>query len=410
MSKIVKGVGVTKAVRHRGSEEKSDNSKEIRKDEVYGLQQFAKSRGEYDEFYDAKLGAKVEQIEMNRQKAMGELKKKAIPAGIGVVIALMIHFLIPSIGTYVWMAVGAYIAYLGYTYYNNQKEIGWDVKDMIVTDLVEFMNPNFTYEKNKYVSKSQFNYANVFKQNPDRYSGEDLIKGYLEDEEEGVKTQLSFSEATAEKRIKYKDKNGRVKYRYETIFKGLFFKVDFNKDTEGVTIVVPKQKRSIGTKVETLIGKHKNKQKLEDIELENVEFMEKFTVRSTDGISSRYILTPAFMNRLLEFSDGKPREKHADEVDGPIDVHSMSKKDAMKQAWKQGSALAKESQESGYKPYFSFRDGTMYFMLATGRKHFDFNLMQKLDREVIYDYFRDINRALELVDELNLNLRIWSKN
>jgi hypothetical protein len=61
------------------------------------------------------------------------------------------------------------------------------------------------------------------------------------------------------------------------------------------------------------------------------------------------------------------------------------------------------------KSYFSFLDGKMYFMLHTGRKHIEFNLHQPIDKEFFIEYYEDINRAMELVDELNLNLRIWNK-
>ena len=107
------------------------------------------------------------------------------------------------------------------------------------------------------------------------------------------------------------------------------------------------------------------------------------------------------MNRLLEFSNRHSEEDLKQSIHQPTTI-----KEAIQAGFSEAS-----NQYSAYTdtPHFSFRNGTMYFLLPTQRDHFDFNIMIPLNKRLIYSYFKDINIALEMVDELNLNLRIWTK-
>ena len=51
--------------------------------------------------------------------------------------------------------------------------------------------------------------------------------------------------------------------------------------------------------------------RLEEIELEDPEFMEHFRVYSTDQVEARYILSPSMMERLLAFRREAVRAREA---------------------------------------------------------------------------------------------------
>ncbi|MFA1822109.1 DUF3137 domain-containing protein [Virgibacillus oceani] len=373
-------------------------------DDMYQLERFSKTDEEFDLFYENELKDKVEELEKERLKAMEIVKKQAMKLILPVIGLILIYFLLSDLTFYAFVAVALYGAYLFKEVINKRKELSKKIKDEIVTDLVHFLNENFTYEPRKYLARKQFVRSNIFKNNPDRYSGDDLITGFVGSDKKDVKdmdsnptkTDLSFSEVHAQKVERYKDKNGRAKERVHTIFQGLFFIADYNKDFDGLTIVVPKQK-----KINLLpsIFDSNSKNKLEEVELEDLDFMDKFTVRTTDQITARYILTPNFMNRLIEFTTREPEK---------IDQQNQPK--SIKEAFQMGLS-GNNSSEAYFEtaPYFSFLNGKMYFMLPTKKKHFEFNLLLPLNKHLIKGYFSDINIALELVDELNLNLRIWNK-
>lgn len=374
-------------------------------DEMYQLERFSKTDEEFELYYENELKPKVEALEKERLKTMdlakGQAKKLILPvAGL-----ILIYIFLSDLAFYAFAAVVLYGAYLFSDVRKQRKALSQKIKEEVVTDLVHFLNKNFTYEPRKYLAKKQFVRSNIFKNNPDRYSGDDLIKGFVGSDKKEVqdidgnptKTDLSFSEVHAQKVERYRDKNGKTKERVHTIFQGLFFIADYNKDFDGLTIVVPKQRQ---INILPSIFDSNSENKLEEVDLENIDFMDKFTVRTTDQITARYILTPNFMHRLMEFTTREPEKAEQQEPK------------SIKEAFQMGLSAASNSSTESYfetAPYFSFRNGKMYFMLPTKKKHFEFNLLLPLNKDLIKSYFSDINIALELVDELNLNLRIWNK-
>lgn len=372
-------------------------------DERYHLERFSKTKDEFDFFYENKLKEKVSVLEKERQDTIHLAKKTAMKLLWPALAVLIIYFIYSDIIYYAIAALFVFGGYLFKDVISKRKDLSKKMKQEVVTDLVQFMNDNFTYKPNRFLSASNFRNANIFKLSPNRYKGDDLITGHVSSEpdpdsdikEEPPRTDISFSEVEADHVERYKDKEGKTQERVTSIFKGLFFKADFNKDFDGLTIVVPKVRSFKGF---SFFNREKEN-KLQEVELESIEFMDKFTVRTTDQVLARYILTPNFMNRLIDFSN-------RDSKNVPGDVEQPK---TIKEAFQMG--LSDHSREDAYSdtPYFSFRDGTMYFMLPTRKDHFEFNVLTPLNKSLIYSYFKDINIALELVDELNLNLRIWSK-
>lgn len=367
-------------------------------DEVYQLERFSKTKEEFDVYYDEHLVEKIKPLEEERQETINLAKKKAMKLVIPLIALLLLYFILPNMVMY-GVAIFIFLAvYLFKDVKARREKLRHKIKKEIVTDLVHFMNENFKYKPDKYVSSTNFKRANIFKERVNQYEGDDLITGYVGGksiteegvEEEPPRTDVSFSEIKADQVKRYKDKDGKTNEAVHTIFQGLFFKADFNKDFNGLTIVVPKTNNR-----DWFSFLNNSENKLEDVELENIDFMNKFTVRTTDPILARYILTPGFMNRLFTFSE---RESTDETLTQPTSV---------KEAFQMG--VQDLSYEHSATPYFSFRDGTMYFLLPTRTKHFEFNVLSPLNKNLIYSYFKDINLALELVDELNLNLRIWTK-
>lgn len=372
-------------------------------DDTYLLERFSKTKEEFDSYYDDVLKEKMTVLEKERQEIIDLAKKTGMKLIIPVIAVIILYFIFDSILPY---AIAALVFYGGFLFKDVQtkrKNLAQKIKEGVITELIHFMNKNFTYKPKHYLPSRYFTRANIFKLNPSRYTGDDLITGYVASkpdasndlDETPPRTDISFSEVKADHVEHYKDKDGKTRKKVRTIFQGLFFKADFNKDFDGLTIVVPKQKGFKGFS----FGKEK-RNKLEEVELEDMDFMDKFTVRTTDQILARYILTPNFMNRLLNFSNRESNRDDETDVQQPTSV---------KEAFQMG--LSNHHNEDTYSdtPYFSFRNGTMYFMLPTRKEHFEFNILVPLNKSLMYSYFRDINLALELVDELNLNLRIWNK-
>src|SRR5699024_702760 len=112
---------------------------------------------------------------------------------------------------------------------------------------------------------------------------------------------------------------------------------------------------------------------LHDVELEDIEFMDKFTVKTTDQILARYILTPNFMHRLLDFSNR----------DHGMDTDDVKQPTSIKEAFQM--RLSDHHSDEAYSDtrYFSFRDGSMYFTLTLDNDHFEFNVLAPLNKNLI---------------------------
>ena len=136
----------------------------------------------------------------------------------------------------------------------------------------------------------------------DRESFEDQLIG------KRGSTDFEFFEAHLEDRRTRTDGRGRTRTEWVTVFKGQCLVVNFHKPFRGVTKVF----RDMGVfNVLTKIGNKLSGKNLDRVRLEDPKFEKAFEVFSNDQIESRFLLTPDFMERLLElervFHGGKLR-------------------------------------------------------------------------------------------------------
>jgi hypothetical protein len=105
------------------------------------------------------------------------------------------------------------------------------------------------------------------------------------------------------------------------------------------------------------------------IKLEDPEFESHFVVYGTDQIQARYILSMSLMERIVEFR-----------------------------------------KKTGRKIYLSFVGSKVFAAVSYTKSLFEPRLFRTLlDFDPICEYFRDLQLAIGIVDDLNLNTRIWSK-
>ena len=176
-------------------------------------------------------------------------------------------------------------------------------------------------------------------------------------------TRIKFSEVHAE----HESGSGKNRRRY-TIFKGLFFIGDFNKDFAGQTVVLPDTAEKlfgrIGQKLQSL-----NIFRGKLIKLEDPEFERAFAVYGDDQIEARYILSTSLMKRIVDFK-----------------------------------------KKTNRKIFLSFIGSMVFVAVSYTKNLFEPRIFRTLlDFEPIREYFEDLQLALGIVDDLNLNTRIWSK-
>ncbi|HOQ05694.1 MAG TPA: DUF3137 domain-containing protein [Anaerohalosphaeraceae bacterium] len=232
-----------------------------------------------------------------------------------------------------------------------------DFKERVIRRLVCFLEPGLQYDPKGKIAQEDFLRSELFQTRPNLYRGDDRVWGRV------GKTQIEFSEILAQ-HIQRSGKTTTV----HTIFRGLFFIADFSKHFRTKTFVLPDTaERVLGRFGKTLQSLNPARPNL--IVLEDPRFEKEFVVYGQDPIEARYILSPSLMERILQFR-----------------------------------------QKTGRRIFLSFADSKLYLAVWFDRSLFEPKLFQSLlDFQTIQEYFGDIQLAVGVVEDLNLNTRIWSK-
>lgn len=237
-----------------------------------------------------------------------------------------------------------------------------DFKLQVVQEVVKFCDPSLNYSPKGHISQHQFQGSQIFKHHIDRFSGEDLVSGQMD------KTAIQFSELHAEYKTTTTNSKGQRRTQWHTIFKGLYFVADFNKNFSGRTVVLP----DTAEKLFGFLGKKLQEMNLSRdqlVKLEDPEFEKMFAVYGTDQVEARYILSTSLMKRITDFKK---------KMKSPI--------------------------------YLSFTGSNVHIAISQTRNMFEPRIFRSvLDFSLIRGYLEDLQLFLDIVDDLNLNTRIWTK-
>ena len=190
---------------------------------------------------------------------------------------------------------------------------------------------------------------------PDSLEQEDCIYGTLGN------TDIFFAEIVVKKVVGgQRNELGLESFIHKSdIFRGLFFEAKFSKNFISRTFIVPNNTMSKIT--------HLNNWRGELIKLEDPEFNRLFRVYGDSQIESRYILSTNLMSRLVDFN-----------------------------------------QKAGRKVYLSFVDGFVYIAIPYRHNLFEPKLFKNMmSFAPLREYFQDLQLMIGIVEDLNLNRRIW---
>jgi len=232
-------------------------------------------------------------------------------------------------------------------------------KSEIISKLIQSIDNRLDYSPDYGISQKAFQRSEIFPQAVSRYMTEDYIEGTI------GQTVIAFAEVHAQQEIK--DSEGSR--THQDLFRGLFFTADFNKRFTSKTVIVPDLFGDSWGRV----GRFLQKKGVWGgsyplVKLEDPAFEKYFAVYGTDQVEARYILSPALMSRILKFK-----------------------------------------MENGYI-WLSFVDGNLFLALPLKANLFEPRIFRSVsDPEPLKKYVRYVNLMVSIVEELNLNLRIWAK-
>ncbi|MBW6498394.1 MAG: DUF3137 domain-containing protein [Bacteroidales bacterium] len=323
-----------------------------------------KSLQEFESFYNQTLFREMEVLDARRKRVMSRLMSIIGFTATGMVLSILsavyfvdpardLHFVLIFAGPVVLLLLGL----LFWGIWARDKNFVADFKKELIERIIHFISPDLSYQPANFIGVDSFERSRLFMTNIDRYNGDDYVFGKID------KTQFWFSEVKAE----YKTTNSKGQTQWHTIFKGLFFVADFNKHFEGSTVVLPNR---LGRGALARVLQKVNLSRREKlVKLEDPEFNKYFVVYGDDQIESRYVLSPSLMQRLTDF-----RKKH-------------------------GSPL-----------HISFVSSFLFLAIGYTKDLFEPSYFKSLTHfETVKPYFEDISLAVGIVEDLNLNTRIWTK-
>jgi hypothetical protein len=210
-----------------------------------------------------------------------------------------------------------------------------------------------SYKTDDGIGQAEFNEARLWRA-PDRYSVRDLIEGHIGD------TNIRFSLVHAEEEYQTtsKDSQGRetTHTHYRTIFCGLFLSAAFCKEFSARTTLRPYAAGIL------------NRLRRTHVALEDPRFTSMFTAHSEDQVEARYLLTPSMMERLM--------------------------------------ALRERLGEF----HMTFSGGRMYLAVERPFGLFDPDVSVPLTEvSQLKKMYGNIRSMTEVVRDLDLNTRLWSK-
>lgn len=282
-----------------------------------------------------------------------ELKKQGHSTGIwaGVILFAVGSVISLYLGALFGIIIALIIGLLAYYWCVNSQsqELSVYYKKEVITKVLQSFCEDAAFIPEQGIDENVFINSNLFI-SPDRYHTEDLIKGRV------GKTTFRCAEVHAEEKKTSVNSKGQSRTYWVDIFKGFIFIADFHKDFQGQTTVVRNSLLKLN-----FSGSR--------VKLENPDFEKLFDVYSTNQIEARYLLSPSMMEQLV--------------------------------------ALDREMNKS---IKISFRNSSILIAIPESKDHFEASIWKSIsDLNQLKSDFSTIHKLVAIVDNLNLNTRIWTK-
>lgn len=305
-----------------------------------------KSQEEFRVFYSNVLDPIIKPLEEYRAKNAIKLRRRFLTS---LYCLPLIGIGLIDLQPYIILlsAIPTFVS-LGLTYqtYNDMnKKLRYRFKNNVLGRAIDFYFESYEYIANQQIAKSVIIKSMLFPRSISRVKGEDFMRFKI------GSTNIMFCETKVYKR------------RDRLIFNGIFISASFNKYFNSKTFVISKKSSILlfGI-ISQLFSKRKN------INLESPEFKSQFLTVSGDQVEARYILTPGLMQRILAYK-------------------YKTKKNIS----------------------FSFIKNRLYCVVPKIHDLFEVPFLKPIDFDCIIKSLEPIILYTDIIDDLNLNLKIWSK-
>lgn len=312
-----------------------------------------------DALYESTLKPRLDGLEGSRLALRGYIVRAGIAVGIPFALFFLSDVLagfangivgaIVTVGSFALIFVGVGVAGFKYLIPGVTAYMNYRnrFKHEVAAEVFKIVSPGGTYSPTQGIAAAVFDEAGIFTTRGG-YRSDDRVRGRI--------GATPFEAADVSRSYSTGGKNSRT----VIVFRGLFFHLDFNKRLTGRTIVQPASGSS------SSIG---DRTGLTRVTLENPAFDAAFEVYASDEVEARYILTPAMMERIL--------------------------------------ALA---ARTAHPVFLGFKGHRAYLGVNYGRALFEPGIAATTSLEAIREMAAHFALAEGVVEELDLNTRIWTKD
>lgn len=308
---------------------------------------------------------KRQQVKRDYERTKGKGNKGCFFTAIGLVGGILLYISTDGFSWWylAWAAFLAIGAHFSSKFIDKRKSYERQFKAEFIAEMVKRLHPELTYNPKSEIDQGILFDLGLISEQPNFGKPEDQLKGMV------GKTAVYICEMDAIRRIR----KGRKGKKYNRLFHGLYLQADFNKNFQGETYILPDNwEKSLGWLATRLQKLDQSKGQL--VSLENQDFENLFAVYSSDEIEARYILSPKLMERLVK-------------------MH----------VW-----LTSKSQ-SPVKIMIRFKDGAMHLAIDWNQDFFEVSF-DKTAHESADSIKTELSFCLGLVENLDLNTRIWGKS
>jgi hypothetical protein len=227
----------------------------------------------------SELFKKIEPLEKKRKDLFSQYSKNITIAVILAIIIIGLFIVLLESGFFFilfLLIIPIFFVMKAVGLSNKFKET---IKDELVHIVLEDKFDDVYYDRHQSISQSVIDQTGLVKR-PDRFSGEDYIKGTYK----GVSFEVS--DVNLKERQEHVDSKGNRTVTYPTYFKGRWYIYKFPKTFNGTL---------------KICEKHPHEARgLERVETESIAFNKKFKLYASDKQYAFFHLTPIMMEKLLE--------------------------------------------------------------------------------------------------------------
>ena len=229
-----------------------------------------------------------QELEKERQKRLASYKKRGIIALIVILVGILVIALgLLVFGKPVIIALGLLCVGVGMGIFGSKfaiaKRYAKEFKKPVVMELLKKNYEVYGYDERGGIPIAEIYNSGLITRRADRWHMEDLIEGMYHN------VQFRTSDVHLEEEHTYTDSKGNTHTEWVTFFRGRWYQFFLNRNLE-TTIRIKEKKR-----IKEMITKG-----LEKVEVESIDFTDKFMAYAQDEHKFFYIFTPVVIEKMLE--------------------------------------------------------------------------------------------------------------